>query len=76
MTTPEQERVFEANLRVAEAVRRVARERALIDFNPTDALNFPLYVAAITSADSTFRAAVIAAAAAANITLAPPGSSP
>jgi hypothetical protein len=69
MTTPAQERIFEAALRSAEAIRRVARERALIDFDPTDPLNFPLYVAAVTAADSTFKAAVIAAAAAAGITL-------
>jgi hypothetical protein len=59
MTAPEQERVFIAALRAAEAVRRVAREQALVNFVPTDPLNFPLYVAAVTAADSTFKATVI-----------------
>jgi hypothetical protein len=72
-TTPAQDRVFVAALRTAAAIRETARERALIDFDPTDPLNFPLYVAAVTAADSTFKASVVAAAAAANITLTPPG---
>jgi hypothetical protein len=75
MSTPAQERVFEAALRTAEAIRRTAREQALASFDPTDPLNFPLYVAAVTAADSTFKATVIAAAAAAEIALTPPGAS-
>jgi hypothetical protein len=44
-TTPEQERIFVATLRTAAAVRLTAREQALASFNPTDPLNFSLYVA-------------------------------
>jgi hypothetical protein len=69
MTTPEQERVFVAALRTAAAVRLTAREQALNSFDPTNPLNFSLYVAAVTAADSTFKATVIAAAAVAEITL-------
>jgi hypothetical protein len=73
MTTPEQERIFVAALRAAAAVRLTAREQALASFDPTDPLNFSPYVAAVTAADVTYKATVLAAVNTAGITLAPPG---
>jgi hypothetical protein len=72
MSTPEQERIFIAALRAAEAIRRTAREQALVNFVPTDPVNFPLYVAAVQAADAVFKTTVLAAAADAGIAL--PGS--
>jgi hypothetical protein len=72
--SPTQEHIFEAALRTAAAVRQTARERALIDFVPTDPVNFPLYVAAVQAADAVFKTTVLAAAADAGIAL--PGSPP
>jgi hypothetical protein len=78
MTVPtaSQEYTFLAALQSAEAVRQVARAQALASFDPTDPTHFASYVAATAAANAVFRASVVAAAAAANITLAPPGSSP
>jgi hypothetical protein len=69
MTTPAQERVFEAALQSAEAVRQTARASALASFDPRVPTNFASYVAATAAADAVFRAAVVAAAADAGIAL-------
>jgi hypothetical protein len=75
MTTAQQEYAFLAALQSAEAIRQVARQQALSSFDPSVPTNFASYVAATAAADAVFRASVVAAAAVANITLAPPGSS-
>ena len=75
MTTPAQEYTFLAALQSAEAVRQTARAQALASFDPSDPTNFASYVAAVAAANAVFRASVVAAAVAADITITRPGSS-